>query len=295
MNILITGGTGFIGSELVKVLLASGHKLTVVTRNRASATGKLPSSVGFIEHDLNTAPLNKSHYENIDAIVNLAGESIDKRWSDKNKKIIWNSRIVCSRNLMANCPFSVKTVITASAIGFYGDRRGEELTETSIKGKGFLADLCEQWEKVFKNYTGRLVIIRFGMVLSRKGGALRKIAALFKKNIGAPMGDGMQWMSYISLDDLVEIIKISLENENIKGTYNAVNNHPISNSEFSEALSKTLNVFLLPAVPRFVLKLMMGEMSELLVDSQKVRSSFPYQFKDNDISALLQRELNKKN
>jgi uncharacterized protein (TIGR01777 family) len=291
MNILLTGGTGFIGSELVLKLLSAGHKLTVVTRNRAAATGKLPSTVSFVEHDLNASPLKETEFENIDAIINLAGESIDRRWTAKNKAAIRNSRILCTQNLLLNCPATVKTLVNASAVGFYGDRGGEELTESSPIGKGFLTDVCEEWEAAAHSFKGRLVILRFGMVISRKGGALKTISELFNKNLGAPLGDGKQWISYISLEDLLNMILFAIENQNVSGTFNAVNNHPVTNLQFSETLAAELNVLLLPTVPRFALKLLLGEMSELLLNSQKVTSSFPYQCKDISIAPLLQREL----
>jgi len=180
MNILMTGGTGFIGKELAKKIASEGHKLTVVTRNESSAKNKLPEGTKFIEGDLNTTPLTEENFRGIDAIINLAGEAIDSRWTKQHKQNIKSSRIVGTKNLLLNCPASVKTLISTSAIGYYGDRGDEELTELSPKGSGFLSDVCKEWELEAESFRGeRLVIFRFGMVLSPQGGALKRRIKIF--------------------------------------------------------------------------------------------------------------------
>lgn len=287
MNILMTGGTGFIGKELVSKLLALGHKLTVVTRSRDSAKNKIPAVVNVIECDLNAKPLTRENFNGIDAIINLAGESIVSRWTKHQKDEIKNSRVNCTKNLLVNCPAQVKVLVNASAIGFYGDRGDEELTENSSKGSGFLSDVCEEWENQAHSFKGqRLIILRFGMVLSRKGGALQKLIKIFKAHLGSPVGSGVQWISSISLRDLTDMIIEALSNEKINGTYNAVNNHPKTNAEFSKELAKTLDVILLPRVPGIALKLILGEMAELILSSQKVKTSFPFNFKDKDLISV---------
>lgn len=287
MNILMTGGTGFIGKHLAVKLVSAGHKLTVVTRNKTSARDKLPPDTHVVECDLNTQPLSAETFDGIDAIINLAGESIDARWTKQHKKNIRTSRIDGTKNLLLNCPASVKTLIQASAIGFYGDRANETLTEDSAKGSGFLADICEEWEAQARVFKGsRLVILRFGMVLSPDGGALKTLLKIFSSHVGSPVGSGKQWVSFISLNDLLGVITEALHNSHISGLYNAVNNHPLTNEELSRQLAKKLDVILLPRVPAMAIKLVLGEMSELILSSQKVKSTFPYNFKDTTLDSV---------
>lgn len=287
MNILMTGGTGFIGRELAKKLVLSGHKLTVVTRNAGSAKDKLPPGTNIIECDLNTTPLTKENFAGIEAIINLAGESIDSRWTKQHKQNIKNSRVEGTKNLLLNCPADVKTLISASAIGFYGDRNDEVLTENSAKGSGFLCDVCEAWENEARAFKGpRLVILRFGMVLSPEGGALNTLTKIFNAHLGSPVGSGRQWVSFISLRELLEVITEALSNDAISGIFNAVNNHPMTNEEFSKALAKKLDVILLPRVPAMAIKLVLGEMSELILYSQKVKSGFPFKFEDTTLESV---------
>lgn len=288
MNILMTGGTGFIGKRLAEKLVSAGHKLKVVSRNKLSAIKKLPAAVEIIEHDLNTSALPPETFDGIDAIVNLAGESIDSRWTKQHKLNIRNSRIDGTKNLLLNCPATVKTLISASAIGFYGDRGDEELTENSGRGAGFLADVCEQWEAAARTFKGsRLVILRFGMVLSPEGGALKTLMKIFGAHVGSPVGSGHQWVSFISLNDLIGVIVESLNNSHINGLYNAVNNHPLTNEELSKQLAKKMDVMLLPRVPAMAIKLVLGEMSELILSSQKVKSNFPFEFKDKVLDTVI--------
>lgn len=271
MNVLITGATGFIGSVVGQKLTDLGHSVVVVTRNNANARQHLTFKAELIEHNLNKAPLTSESYKNIDAIINLAGESVDSRWSvDKKNKII-NSRVMSSRNLLANCPDTVKTILTASAQGIYGDRGDEILTEKSEEGRGFLADVCRAWEAEFMNRNQRVIILRIGMVLSKRGGVLKKLIPLFQKNLGAVLGSGLQWMSWISLNDLVNVITESLVNEGYSGVINAVNNNPVTNFEFTETLCQSLNVWRLPRVPATVLRVVLGEMSQLVLASLKVK------------------------
>ncbi len=286
MNILMTGGTGFIGRELAKKIVSSGNKLTVVTRNADSSKNKLPSETKIIECDLNDTPLPKESFEGIDAIVNLAGEPIDARWTKQHKYKIKNSRIEGTKNLLLNCPTTIPALISASAIGYYGDRGNEELTESSRKGSGFLSDVCEEWEREAQSFKGsRLVILRFGMVLSPQGGALKTLIKIFKAHVGSPVGSGRQWVSFISLHDLIDVIMESLNNNKISGIFNAVNNNPLPNEEFSKGLAKKLDVMLLPCVPAIAIKLVLGEMSELILYSQKVKSAFPFKFKDSTVES----------
>lgn len=291
MRILMTGATGFIGAPLVQKLTDLGHSVVIVTRNSTKSHQHLKIKADFVDCDLNNSPLAPENFAGIDAIINLAGESVDGRWTKEKKNKILNSRVLSSKNLLKNCPPSVKTIVTASAQGIYGDRGNEELTELSMEGKGFLADVCRAWEAEFKNRPQRLVILRFGMVLSKRGGALKKLISLFRKNLGAALGSGNQWMSYIGLNDLVRIMIESLINENYKGIINAVNNKPVTNAQFTKALCENLKVWQLPKVPASVLKILLGEMSQLVLSSLKVRpqklNELGFKFEETDLEMIL--------
>ncbi len=297
----MTGATGLIGSELGPKLIELGHTLVVVTRKKNKALENLTFSAELIECDLNTTPLDSQIFAGVDAVINLAGETIDGRWTVKKKKQILDSREQTSINLLINCPSTVKTIVTASAQGFYGERGEEVLTETSIKGSGFLAQVCKAWESKFLSYQKqfplqRLVILRLGMVLTKKGGALKKLISIFKKNIGATLGSGEQWMSYASLEDITRVFIEATTNEKYSGIINASNNNPVRNSEFTKSLCKKLNVIQLPRVPSFALKFLLGEMSELVLTSTRVEpvklNELGFKFKDDFLDLILNREIN---
>lgn len=271
MKILMTGATGFIGGRLGQELVNSGHSIVMVTRNSAKTRPGLKYKADLVECDLNTMPLPVESFNGVDAVINLAGETIDGRWTSAKKKKIMDSRVVSARHLLANCPTSVSTIITASAQGIYGDRNDEVLTEESATGNGFLSDVCKAWEAEFKNLPQRVVILRFGMVLGADGGALKKLIPLFKKNLGAPLGKGNQWISYVSLIDLVAVVSEALINPTYAGVINVANNNPVTNTYFSEALCKKLKVWCLPHVPAAVLRIMLGEMSELVLSSIRLK------------------------
>ncbi len=291
MKILVTGATGFIGSGLVKQLLDAGHRVVVVTRNSAKVREKFNSTVEVVECDLNKDALRPADFQDVNAIVNLTGESIDGRWTREKKSKILNSRVLSAKNLLQNCPSSVSTIITASAQGIYGDRGDEILTEESQPGTGFLADVCRAWEAEFTNRPQRVALIRFGVVLSKEGGALQKLIPLFKKNLGAPLGTGRQWVSYISLNDLVRLIAEVLMNEKYDGIINAVNNNPVTNAELSHALCRALKVWCLPAVPAIVIRLLLGEMSEVVLGSIRIKprklNEFGFKFQDETLDSVL--------
>lgn len=299
MKVLLTGATGFIGTELVKILTGIGHSVLIVTRNNSKAKSHFKfqsqSKIEYLEHDLNIMPLEFKHFNSIDAIINLAGENIDGRWSKMKKNKILNSRLNAAKNILLNCPATVKTIITASAHGIYGDRENEELTEESSVGSGFLADVCIAWEsdfkKLMKSSDKRIVILRFGMVMSHKDGALKKLESIFKKNFGAALGDGKQWISYISLNDLVRLILVALENVKYYGIINAVNNKPITNLEMTKYLCKKYSVICWPTIPEVILKVILGEMSNLALYSLKVipkkLNELGFTFNDHNFRAII--------
>lgn len=299
MKILMTGATGLIGSELVSKLCALGHELTVISRKKNKIPDKFSAQLNFIEHDLNKAALAAELFNDIEVIIHLAGETIDGYWTKAKKEKVLQSRANTSQNLLQNCPRSVKTIITASAVGYYGDRGDELLTERSSCGQSFLSNVCIEWEKEFQRRLTlndqRIVILRIGMVLSSQGGALKKLISIFKKNLGAVLGDGQQWVSYISLRDLVSIVIKSVEDENFKGVINATNDHPVTNKEMTRLLAQNLHVMTLPAAPKFVLKVALGEMSDLVLHSTRVKPQrlldLKYQFIDSDFESILKKEI----
>jgi uncharacterized protein (TIGR01777 family) len=268
MNILITGGTGFVGKHLGVKLSEKNNKLYVLTRDKQQS---LPYPATLLNwKDLEDGV--SSDQIHIDTVINLAGESIAKRWTSKNKKTILDSRIETTSKLVKLFKDSkLKKFISASAIGYYGDRGDELLNEDSGSGSGFLTDVCRRWEdEALKIQSDTSVVIfRFGMVLGKDGGALAKLIPIFQKGLGGVIGDGQMWISWIYIEDLTEVISETLNN-NFNGIYNAVSPNAVRNKEFSEKLAESLNKKLLLPIPKVALKILVGEMSEVVLSSQHV-------------------------
>lgn len=276
MKVLVTGATGFVGSYLVKRLQREGHTVQVLSRNISSAQEKLGKDVKVFQWEIENLP-PKEALVGVDAVVNLSGEGIaNKRWTAVQKIKIYNSRILGTENLLKGIQkldsSKPKVIVSASAIGFYGDGGEKELKENTEKGVGFLSDVCADWEKVAKeNSKGiRLVQLRIGVVLGKNGGMLQKLLPLFKLGLGGPVGKGTQWMSWVHLEDLVSLILYSLEKNTVSGPLNAVAPHPVTNKEFTKAMGAALSRPAIFPAPAFGIKLMMGELSALVLDSQKV-------------------------
>ncbi len=273
MQIAITGSTGLVGSKLAESLRAEGHEvLSVSRRSPENSAGSGPS------FDPEGGESPSDPFENLDAVIHLAGEGIaNKRWSSEQKKKIRDSRVLGTRSLceaLAKCKNPPKTLISASAIGFYGNREDEELTEESSMGTGFLSETCHEWEQsssAAKEAGIRVVHIRIGLVLSPDGGALAKMLPPFKMFVGGKIGSGQQYMSWISLHDLVRAIEFCLSHEEMSGPVNGVAPNPLTNSQFTQYLGKALNRPTLFPLPGFMAKLMLGEMAQdLLLNGQKV-------------------------
>jgi uncharacterized protein (TIGR01777 family) len=221
---------------------------------------------------------NVKDLEGLDAVVHLAGESIAAaRWSEKQKKNIRDSRVLGTRHLVEalnRCERRPAALISASAIGYYGDRGDEPLDESSEPGTGFLADICQQWDREAlraRDLGIRVVLLRTGLVLSNQGGALPRMLLPFKMFVGGPLGSGRQWISWIHIDDEVEVIRYALAEKQIEGALNATAPHPLMNREFSRELGKVLNRPSLMPVPGFALRFALGEMGErLLLEGQCV-------------------------
>ncbi len=274
MKILITGGTGLIGKEVGKALVRAGHELFVVTRSQNKSL-EIPYPCQIIEADLLNQSLPQQSVREIQAVIHLAGENVGAgRWSQERKEEIFRSRVQLTKNLVQSFEKSenLKTFISASAIGIYGSRGDEVLTEQSSLGDDFLAEVCKNWEEssVGLRFDIRKVILRTGIVLSPKGGALEKMTFPFRFGVGGKLGRGDQWMSWIHMDDMVSMYVKAIEDEKWAGIYNAVSENPATNAEFTKTLADSLGKSVGPAVPAIALKLALGEMSVLALASQRV-------------------------
>lgn len=271
MHILITGGTGLIGRQLCKVLLAEGHELTVLSRNPDSVPAKCGASV----HAL--AVLDEwQPGMTFDAVINLAGEPIvDARWTVQRKQVLWDSRVALTENLVrriATAQHKPGVLLSGSAVGYYGNRGDAVLDESAAAGEDFAARLCRVWEEAAlgAESTGvRVCLLRTGLVLSRHGGLLGRMLLPFKLGLGARLGDGKQWMSWIHIDDYVAMLLGLLRNAQASGPYNMTAPQPVTNKEFTAALAAALHrpaPFIMPAI---LLKPVMGERACLLLEGQR--------------------------
>ena len=287
MKILITGGTGFIGKKLCRFLLDQDHELTVLSRKPKKVNllcGERVQAISSIEQ-LTTS-------DSFDAIINLAGEGIaDSRWTKKRKRVLLDSRVNTTRQLIAYIERAKKrpeVLISGSAVGYYGNRGSRILNERSGSHEDFSHELCEKWESTAieaENFDVRVCVIRTGLVIGNDGGFLKRMLPVFKLGLGGPMGDGQQWMSWIHRTDFIAVIDKLLESKVMQGIFNATAPEPVSNAEFSQTLGNVLNRPTFIPVPAFVLKTLLGEMSELLLGGQRVlperieQAGFKFQFK----------------
>ena len=276
-KVLITGASGMIGRQLSVELLKRGYKINALSRSKQPPS----SSIEYYEWDIENGVIDEAAFDGIDTIIHLAGESIGgSRWTKKQKQKIITSRTdsinLIYKKLQTLSIHQVKTVISMSAVGLYGDRGNELLTEESEIGTGFLSEACAQWESAVKGSQFddmRTVILRGGLVLNKTQGALPQMAKLVSLNLGSPLGSGKQWTPWIHLKDVVATFIFTLENENVKGTYNMVAPELVTNETFIKSLATELKRTLwLPNVPSFILKAILGEQSHLLLDSAKVSS-----------------------
>ncbi|KOR32273.1 hypothetical protein TI05_08315 [Achromatium sp. WMS3] len=296
-KLLITGGTGFIGQQLCKTLLTQGHTLTLLVRNPTKAT-KLFGSNNQLQ--LINSIQQLSGIEEFATIINLAGEPIIKRWNPRNKKLIMASRLDTTRQLIDyinNTKTKPKQFISGSAIGYYGNRESEELTEASVAGSScFSRDVCIQWEAIAQqaaNYGVRVCCMRIGIVLGKTGGALASMLTPFSYGLGGKLGHGRQWMSWIHIADVIGCILELIRNKTISGAVNVTAPNPVTNTEFTEILGRTLQRPTIMTVPAFMLQLLMGEVAnELLLTGQKVipkqLNEHGYQFLYPNLSAALE-------
>jgi len=271
MKILISGSTGLVGSELVPCLKDRGHEVVRLIRSEQQ------SSRQTLLWDPEHHELNPGDFEGFDAVIHLAGENIASgRWTPEKKRIIKDSRVMGTHmlcELFARVETPPKLLINASAIGYYGNQEDTVLDESSPSGKGFLAEVCRQWEAATEPAVRkgiRVVTLRTGIVLSPKGGALRKMLLPFKLGLGGVIGSGKQYMSWISIDDLMGVMLHIIGNEAVSGPVNAVAPHPVTNYEWTKTLGKVLKRPAVFPVPEFVVRFMLGEMAdEMLLSSTR--------------------------
>ena len=309
MRILLLGCTGFIGKSLIPRLISEGHELCLISRKNINQL-KINYSfekIAFLKlnlakekswNDINLLNQLKS----CEGIINLSGEPItDKRWSEEQKLEIENSRINTTLYLMKNLKknkINPKIIINASAIGFYGTSLDKIFDESSPVGEDFLANLCKKWEEAAsqKPFFTRLVILRIGIVLGDNGGALGKMLPIFRVGLGGPIGDGNQWMSWIHIDDLCDIIINGIKDKRYSGIINAVSPKPVKMKEFSSVLAKCLKRPNLLPVPGATLKLILGDGAKLLLEGQNIKSiklnnffKFKYPLLQEAISSLTKK------
>ncbi|RKE90838.1 TIGR01777 family oxidoreductase [Ichthyenterobacterium magnum] len=276
-KILITGATGLIGQEIAKACLEKGYKIHYLTTSKVKISNE-DNYKGFYWNP-KEGEIDKSCFKNVSVIINLAGASISKRWTDSYKKEILESRTQALQLLKETIKvygFKIQHIISASAIGIYPDSLinyyKEDYHEVS---SSFLGQVVSQWESAvdeFSNLKIKVTKIRIGLVLSNKGGALLEIAKPIQFGFGAAFGSGKQWQSWIHIKDLAELF-VFIKQHNIEGTYNAVAPNPVSNKELVKAVAKVLKKpLLLPNIPKSVMKLILGEMHELLFESHRVSS-----------------------
>jgi len=285
MKLFLTGCTGFIGRELIPLLLKEGHSLIVISRQSKDKLKMIDNDSNLRIIQMN--PADSSSWENeeiqtslksCEGIINLAGEPIaEKRWTDDHCKEITNSRLETTKNLiqnLLNLRKSPKVLINASAIGFYGSHSQTEFNEENISGNDYLANLCKEWESIAKEkpIATRLLIIRIGIVLAKDGGALGKMLPIFKAGLGGPIGDGKQWMSWIHRTDLCNLVSESVKNSSWSGVINGVAPNPIRMKEFAYSLGKVLGRPSLLAVPGPILKLLLGDGARVVLEGQNVQS-----------------------
>lgn len=299
MKVLITGATGLIGKEIGKALIRDGHSLVIIARDLVKARRECPFPCEIIEGDLVAAPLSSHFFDGVEGVIHLMGEPIaDGRWSEKKKKLLVETRLQSTRNLRTSLNGRAKVLVSSSAIGIYGNRGDEELSENSAPGTDFLAELCVGWEKearAFAEDGTRVVTLRTGVVLSDRGGALNEMLTPYRAGIGGKLGDGKQWMSWIHIDDIVGLYLHALDSEGLKGPINAVAPSPVRNEDFVKCLGAILHRPVMVPTPQWGLQLLFGEKSVILTASQKVSSTLArrsgYEFKYTELKKALENLL----
>jgi uncharacterized protein len=293
MKILITGGTGFVGKQLTSRFIQEGNEVTILTRS-LKESGQLPKEISYLQGD----PTQKGPWQEAipshDVIINLAGASIFSKWSDEYKKLIRDSRVFTTRNIIEGIPSKFEkriSLFSTSAVGYYGFHGDEELDEESPPGNDFLARLAIEWEAEAlkaQDKGARVVITRFGIVLGEKGGALGQMIPLFKKFIGGPIGSGQQWFSWVHIKDLAEAFAFLIKHPEISGPINVCSPNPVKNKDLAKALGRALHRPSFMPAPAFMIKLVLGEFGSVILEGQRVlprrllKKGFTFQYPDID-------------
>lgn len=311
MITLITGGTGFVGQRLINSLHQQGHNVWITSRNTQRAARQLGSEVARIipwkPNDqpidlIDTANVSDHQGENetrLHAVVNLMGEPIaEGRWTEAKKNRIRDSRVVGTRNLIdgilaaGNLP---QVFVSASAVGYYGNCGEDTVTESRAPASGFLADVCREWETEadrLREHGVRVINLRIGIVLGNDGGALQQLVPIFKWGLGGKLGSGKQWVPWIHVDDLVRMIVWSIETHKVHGPVNATAPNPVRNSELTAELARAVHRPAIIPVPKFALRLALGEFAKSLFSSQKVLPenalSHGFSFRFSELSSALE-------
>jgi uncharacterized protein (TIGR01777 family) len=303
MRVFLTGATGLIGSRLVRRLIGRGDTVVILTRRPGVAREQFGTGVTAVEGD----PIKPGDWIRIagecDAIVNLAGENLfARRWNAAFKKQLVDSRVRGTQNVVQaltaaprRADGTAKVLVNASAIGIYGPHGDEELTEDSPAGDDFLAGLCADWERSARGVEAagvRCALVRIGVVLDKGGGALANLLTPFKLGVGGPVGNGRQWLSWIHHDDLGTLLLLALDNGQASGPLNGTAPNPVSNREFSKALGRALHRPALLPTPVFALRLVLGEVADVVATGQRVAPKRPLglgmQFRFPTIDAALE-------
>jgi uncharacterized protein (TIGR01777 family) len=291
MKILITGGTGFVGTQLTSRFIQDGHDVTILSRS-AKRLGEVPRGISYLQGDPTQKGPWQEAVKNHDAVINLAGASIFAKWTEEQKRAIRESRVSTTRNIVEGIPSPFPrqfTLLSTSAVGYYGFRGDEELVEDSPPGNDFLARIAVDWEGEAlkaKDKGARVVITRFGIVLGEKGGALSQMILLFKKYVGGPIGSGRQWFSWVHIKDLAEAFAFLIKHPEISGPVNVCSPNPVRNKDLAKALGKVLHRPSFMPAPGFMVKLVLGEFGSVILEGQRViprrllENGFTFQYPD---------------
>jgi uncharacterized protein len=275
MKILITGGTGFVGTQLTSRLIQDKNEVTILTRSKKGPE-KVPVGVSYLQGDPTQKGPWQEAIKNHDAVINLAGASIFSKWTAEHKKAIRESRVSTTRNIVEGIPSHLANKITlfsTSAVGYYGFCGDEALAEDSPPGNDFLARIAAEWEGEAlkaREKGARVVLTRFGIVLGEKGGALSQMIPLFKKYIGGPIGNGNQWFSWVHIKDLAEAFVFLIKHPEISGPVNVCSPNPVRNRDLAKALGKALHRPSFIPAPGFMVKWVLGEFGSVILEGQRV-------------------------
>jgi uncharacterized protein (TIGR01777 family) len=289
MKILITGGSGFVGSNLADFLISKGHQVTAIGRSEPQHRFDR-ENYHFVAADTTRKGPWQRELADADAVVNLAGATIFKRWTGKHKKKIYDSRVLTTRNVVEALPSGTKlTLCSASGAGYYGSRGDDILKENERPGHDFLAGVSMDWEKAALRASAkgaRVAVLRFGVVLGKNGGAMSKLIPAFKLFVGGPLGDGHQWFPWLHLDDLMAAMVFVLEHPEVSGPLNFCAPNPVRNRELAQTLGEVLSRPSFMPAPAFMIRLAMGEFGDVFLGSQRtipdklVNHGFSFQYPD---------------